>query len=228
VTAPAAGIEASGLVKRFGAVTVLDGISFATAEGSKTALLGANGAGKSTLLALLSTLASPNGGTASVAGFDVVRDGVEVRRRIGVLAHRPMVYEELSSLENLRFFARLYDVRAADARIEELLRQVGLWRRRHEPAEVLSRGYHQRLALARALVHSPPVLLVDEPETGLDEEGLALLDELVLQAHGLTVLAATHRRERVDRWADGAVEIVRGRIAGAEADEPTVTLPART
>ena len=223
MTAPGGGIEASGLVKRFGPVTVLDGIEFATSEGSKTALLGANGAGKSTLLALLSTLASPNAGTARVCGFDVNREGHEVRRRIGVLAHRPMVYEELSSLENLRFFARLYEVPQAEPRIEELLRRVGLWRRRHEPAEVLSRGYHQRLALARALVHSPPVLLVDEPETGLDEEGLALLDELVLEAPGRTVLAATHRRERIDRWADGVVEIVRGRVVGAEADQPSVT-----
>ncbi len=211
------GIEADGLVKRFGPVTVLDGISFTTPQGSKTALLGANGAGKSTLLALLSTLAAPTAGSARVAGFDVGKQGVEVRRRIGVLAHRPMVYEELSSLENLRFFARLYEVPEAEARIEELLRRVGLWRRRHEPAEVLSRGYHQRLALTRALVHSPPVLLVDEPETGLDEEGLALLDELVLESPGLTVLAATHRRERVDRWADGAIEIVRGRIAADQA-----------
>jgi len=222
VTVPGGGIEASGLVKRFGPVTVLDGITFATSEGSKTALLGANGAGKSTLLALLSTLASPNAGSARVAGFDVGREGAEVRRRIGVLAHRPMVYEELSALENLRFFARLYEVLESEPRIEELLRRVGLWRRRHEPAEVLSRGYHQRLAMARALVHSPPVLLVDEPETGLDDEGLALLDELVLEAPGLTVLAATHRRERVDRWADGVVEIVRGRVAGAKEDEPAI------
>lgn len=222
MTVPGGGIEASGLVKRFGPVTVLDGITFATSEGSKTALLGANGAGKSTLLALLSTLASPNAGSARVAGFDVGREGAEVRRRIGVLAHRPMVYEELSALENLRFFARLYEVLESEPRIEELLRRVGLWRRRHEPAEVLSRGYHQRLAMARALVHSPPVLLVDEPETGLDDEGLALLDELVLEAPGLTVLAATHRRERVDRWADGVVEIVRGRVAGAKEDEPAI------
>ena len=155
---------------------------------------------------MLSTLASPNAGTARVAGFDIAREGAEVRRHIGVLAHRPMVYEELSALENLRFFARLYDVRDAEPRIEELLRRVGLWRRRHEPAEVLSRGYHQRLALARALVHSPPVLLLDEPETGLDEEGIALLDKLVLEAPGVTVLAATHRLERIDRWADGDVD----------------------
>ena len=212
MTAASGGIVAEGLTRRFGVVTALDGVSFHVPANERFALLGANGAGKSTLLGILTTLAMPRAGTAIVAGFDVRTAASEVRRRIGVLAHSPMVYEELSPLENLQFFARLYGIPHPDSRIEALLRRVGLWSRRFEPARVFSRGYHQRLAIARALVHEPVVLLLDEPETGLDSEALELLDELMLCAPGLTVLAATHRRERVDHWATGVLELDRGRV----------------
>ena len=205
-------IEARGLTRRFGGTLALDDVSFEVAEGAKVALLGANGAGKTTLLALLSTLLTPSEGGASVAGHDLASDASALRASIGVLTHRPMLYEELTPEENLRFFARLYSVADAEARIEELLRAVGLWLRRDEPTAVLSRGYHQRLAIARALLHRPPVLLLDEPETGLDREALELLDRLVLHAPGLTVLAATHLRERVASWADGVLELERGRL----------------
>lgn len=214
-------IEARGLTKRFGRALAVDHVSFEVAEGAKVALLGANGAGKTTLLALLSTLLSPSEGEATVAGHDLASGGSALRASIGVLTHQPMLYEELTPEENLRFFARLYSVADAEERIEELLRAVGLWLRRDEPTAVLSRGYHQRLAIARALLHRPPVLLLDEPETGLDREALELLDRLVLHAPGLTVLAATHLRERVASWADGVLELERGRLlaggAGARA-----------
>ena len=210
-------IEARGLTRRFGGTLALDGVSFEVAEGAKIALLGANGAGKTTLLALLSTLLTPSEGRASVAGHDLASGGAALRASIGVLTHRPMLYEELTPEENLRFFARLYSVADAGERVEELLRAVGLWLRRDEPTAVLSRGYHQRLAIARALLHRPPVLLLDEPETGLDREALELLDRLVLHAPGLTVLAATHLRDRVASWADGVLELERGRlIEGSE------------
>ena len=210
-------IEARGLTKRFGSAIAVDRVSFEVAEGAKIALLGANGAGKTTLLALLSTLLSRNEGEATVAGHDLASDGSALRASIGVLTHQPMLYEELTPEENLRFFARLYSVDDAEARTEELLRAVGLWLRRDEPTAVLSRGYHQRLAIARALLHRPPVLLLDEPETGLDREALEVLDRLVLHAPGLTVLAATHLRERVSAWADGVLELERGRLlAGRE------------
>ncbi len=210
-------IEARGLTKRFGSAVAVDHVSFEVAEGAKIALLGPNGAGKTTLLALLSTLLSPSEGEATVAGHDLASDGHALRASIGVLTHRPMLYEELTPQENLRFFARLYSVTDAEARTEELLRAVGLWLRRDEPTAVLSRGFHQRLAIARALLHRPPVLLLDEPETGLDREALELLDRLVLHAPGLTVLAATHMRERVASWADGVLELERGRLLDSGA-----------
>ena len=225
-SAPA--IEARGLSRQYGPATAVDDVTFALAPGSKTALLGANGAGKTTLLAMLSTLLHPTAGSAFIAGHDLAHPTAALRRSIGVLAHRPMLYEELSPLENLHFFGRLYGVDEAGGRVEELLRAAGLWFRRDEATEVLSHGYHQRLAIARALLHSPTVLFADEAETGLDEQGVALLDELVLHAPGLTVLAATHRRDRVEGWADGTLVLDRGRLLSADGTRPqAVAVSAR-
>lgn len=220
-TPPAAAIEARDLTRRYGGVPVVDHVSLTLPVGARVALLGANGAGKTTLLALLTALLTPHEGAAWIGGH--AAGSPEARRSIGVLAHQPMLYEELSPLENVCFFARLYGVADGAARAETLLRRIGLWNRRHDATASLSRGYHQRLAIARALVHAPTVLLLDEPETGLDAEGSALLDELMLAAPGTTVLAATHRADRVDGWADGALTLVRGRVAdrrGSAAAEP--------
>ena len=206
-------LETRGLTKRFGGLAVVDQVSIRLPAGSKTALTGANGAGKSTLLAMLSTLMAPTEGEALIDGQSLATRPAALRRRLGVLAHAPMLYEEFTPTENLRFFADLYGVPDAEPRIEELLRTVGLWSRRHERTEVFSRGYHQRLALARVLVHRPALLLLDEPETGLDREGMALLDELMLKAPGVTVLAATHRLDRIEQWADGVIHLERGRVA---------------
>lgn len=206
-------IEAQELSKIYSGLAAVDHISFVLPEGSHTALVGPNGAGKSTLLAMLSTLITPSHGTGIINGLDVGEASPELRQIIGVMTHRPMVYERLGSLENLLFFGRLYNVPDLQSRAEELLRAVGLWLRRDEPAEMLSRGYHQRLALARALLHRPKVLLLDEPETGLDEQGLKLLDELVLFASGVTVLAATHRREHVEYWAGSVMTIEHGLLS---------------
>ena len=222
MNSPGAGatvIEARGLTKRYGGTTVLGDVSFTIAAGEKVALTGANGAGKTTLLAVLSTLAAPSSGEATIAGHGHEGARAALRRTIGVLTHRPMLYEELTPLENLRFFARLYGVIDAQGRIEELLRTTGTWRRRDEPTSVLSRGMHQRLAIARALVHAPTVLLLDEPETGLDAEGIEILDSLMLCAPGTTVLAATHRLDHLDAWADRQIHLDRGRLASTGARE---------
>lgn len=219
-------IEAHDLTKRYGATAVLDGLSFTVEAGAKVALTGANGAGKSTLLAVLGTLAMTSTGTFAVAGFEAERQGAALRRSIGVLAHSPMVYEELTPLENLRFFVRLYGVEDGEERASALLERVGLWRRRHEATRVLSRGMHQRLAIARALVHRPTVLLLDEPETGLDADGLELLDEEMLRAPDLTVLAATHQLGRIEGWADSRLTLHRGRIAEAVGTGVDATVAA--
>ena len=211
-TAAAAGIEARGLTKSYRGVVAIDGISFALPPGSRTALLGANGAGKSTLLHTLATLVSPTGGSAVIAGEDVAEASARLRRQIGFMGHLPMLYEELTPAENLRFFARLYDLQDGARRAEELLRAVGLWTRRGEPTAVLSRGMRQRLALARAVLHRPRVLLLDEPETGLDAGGLDVLERFALRSERATVLAATHRPERLGRWATRRLVLDRGRV----------------
>jgi heme exporter protein A len=216
-----AAIEATALTRQYGGVPVVRGVDLHLPTGSRTALLGANGAGKTTLLGMLATLITPTSGSLRINGHD--RSSSALRRSIGVLGHRPMLYEDLSPQENLRFFARLYGVSDPDARIEELLRRVGLWTRRHERTAVLSRGYHQRLALARLLVHSPEVVIADEPETGLDPDGIALLDELVLALPGLTVLAATHRIDHIEAWATGTVRLERGSVV---EDTSSVLAPA--
>jgi heme ABC exporter ATP-binding subunit CcmA len=217
-------IEARGLTKRYGGNTVFDDATFTVAMGEKVALTGANGAGKSTLLAVLATLAAPSSGDAVIAGHALSGPTAELRRSVGVLAHRPMLYEELTPLENMRFFARLYDVANSEHRIEELLRTLGLWRRRDEPTGVLSRGTHQRLAIARALIHAPTVLLLDEPETGLDADAIAMLDDLMLCARGITVLAATHRLDRIEGWADRRLHLERGRLAHRSDRELTASV----
>ncbi len=214
-------VEATGLTRRYGGLEVVRSVDLRIPAGRRVALLGANGAGKTTLLAMLATLLAPSDGRATVLGHDLAKRPAGLRRAIGVLGHQPMLYEELSPLENLQFFAGLYDVPDAATRIEEMLRAVGLWTRRRERTAVLSRGYHQRLALARALIHRPALLLADEPETGLDPEGVALLDEIALADPGLTVIAATHRVDRVAAWATGLVRLERGRVV-----EDTASVPA--
>ena len=218
-------VEAVGLSKSYRGVAAVDRVSFALPAGSRTALLGANGAGKSTLLSLLATLVAPTEGSARVAGEDLAAAGPELRRRIGVMAHLPMLYEELTPAENLRFFARLYSLEDGAERGAELLHAVGLWGRRDEPTAVLSRGMHQRLALARAVLHRPPVLLLDEPETGLDAAGVELLERLALAAPGTTVLAATHRHERIEGWASGRLVLDRGRVVEDAIERPPAAPP---
>ena len=205
-------VQTRELTRRYAGVDVVRQVSVSIPVGRKVALVGSNGAGKTTLLSILSTLVQPTSGDASIVGHPLRQRDPGLRRSIGILRHSPMLYEALSPQENLEFFARLYEVTDAPARIEELLRLVGLWRRRHESTSILSRGMHQRLAIARAVIHQPAVMLLDEPETGLDPDGIALLDQVMLRAPGVTVLAATHRVDRIEAWADGLVRLDRGRV----------------
>jgi len=182
-------IVARGLGRSFGAKRVLRDLDLDVAERDLLLVTGPNGSGKSTLLALCAGLLAPTRGELEVR--------VE-RSRIGYMAHEPLVYRELSALENLDLYGRLYRVPERRERIGMLLERYGLWEARRERVAAFSRGMQQRLALCRTLLHEPDLLLLDEPYAGLDEEGAELLDgELAALAGARTLLLATHDAERV-------------------------------
>src|SRR5579883_2315564 len=169
-------LEIRGLKKSYGLKPILRRVDLVLPRGQRLALLGANGAGKTTLLRVLAGLSRPNAGTVLLEGLDSVRDGQQVRRLVGFVAHQPYLYEELTALENLVFFGQMYAIPHVQERAHALLQRVGLEKRAHERVSALSRGQVQRLAWARALLHAPHILLLDEPETGLDQTGTTLVD----------------------------------------------------
>ena len=212
-------IEARGLTKHFGLKPVLRGVDLAVAPGECVALLGPNGAGKTTLLRLLAGLSKPTTGAASVAGHRLPADAGGARGRLGVVSHQTLLYADLTAEENLRFYARLYDLPQPGARIAAVLEQVGLLARRRDPVRTFSRGMQQRLAIGRAILHDPDVLLFDEPYTGLDPEAAALLDGVLrgIAARRRAVLLTTHDLPRALALADRILILSRGRIAFAAA-----------
>jgi heme exporter protein A len=212
-------VEARGLTKLFGRHRALGGVDVTLRAGRLCALLGPNGAGKSTLLGILSTLVRPTSGEVRFAAAGRDLEAREIRAGIGVLAHEAMVYGELSGLENLRFFARLYDVPDAEARATALLDEVGLDKEaRQRAARTYSRGMLQRLALARALLHQPRLLLLDEPFTGLDRHGTAALARTLAAARqdGRIVLVVSHDLEALGELCDHLVVLRRGKIVHDE------------
>ncbi len=210
-------IQVRGLVKRFGLRAVLRGVDLTVHAGEFVALLGPNGAGKTTLLRILATLSRPTRGEVRLAGYRLPGQASQARRYLGLVSHQPLLYGDLSAAQNLRFYARLYGVPDAEARLRTLLRRVGLYARRRDLVRTFSRGMQQRLAIARALLHDPAVLLMDEPYTGLDQDAAARLDDLLqaIAAEGRTVLMASHNLPRVAALASRFVVLTRGRIAAS-------------
>lgn len=225
-------LRARGIVKEFGFRRVLDDVSFDLPAGTFLALFGPNGAGKSTLLRILASLARPTSGSVEIGGENAHgRSRARTRNTIGLLSHRTLLYDDLTGLENLMFFAGLYGLGDARARAEAQLRDTGLWARRDDRVGTYSRGMQQRLAIARALIHDPTLLLFDEPFTGLDpaasERFAALLHRLkdgkrsaVLVTHDLPSGLAL-----ADRWAllaDGRI-----RAEGATSEATAASIAAR-
>jgi len=220
-------LEMNSVQKSFGLKPVLRDITLTLHAGERVALLGANGAGKTTLLRILAGLTRPGSGRITIAGLDLGEQTRAVQRKLGFVAHQPYLYDDLTALENLLFFARMYALEHSRQRAETLLQRVGLSKKARERAGSLSRGQSQRLALARALLHAPELLLLDEPETGLDQEGLALLAELLHEHHarGGTLLFTTHDLEAAQGSSDCMVLLSKGRVvyqqetAGLEREE---------
>jgi heme exporter protein A len=202
-------IALDGLERRYGDRPALAGVSVRVAEGQTLAVFGANGAGKTTLLRVLATLLRPHAGGVSVLGWELPGEAWRARARIGLLGHEPLLYPDLTARENLRFHARLHGV--AHARVDELLRAVGMERRAGDPVRELSRGMVQRVAAARALLHDPALLLLDEPRAGLDPGAAEQLEPLIGRASGRTRVLVTHDVERGLREADVVLGLRAGR-----------------
>ncbi len=195
-------IKAEALKKSFGGHEALRGIDIRIKKGEFYTLFGPNGAGKTTFIKILSTLAKPSSGSLTVAGHDAVKEPDRVRRVTGVLSHDPFLYENLSAFENIMFFGTLYGVKDSRGRAREVIDRVGLGRREHDLVRTFSRGMKQRLAVARAIVHDPGILLLDEPYTGLDQHGAGVFGDMLsmLKSDGRTILMTTHNiDEGLDR-----------------------------
>jgi len=210
-------IEVVSLSKRFGNKYVLKGLDMKVKPGEIVALLGANGAGKTTLLRILASLANPSLGKIKVGGFSLPAEAAAARASLGFLGHKALLYRDLSAEQNLLFCSRLYGLRNADSRVDEVLELVNLSQRRRDPVRIFSRGMLQRLAIGRAILHKPQVLLLDEAHTGLDQESVSMLNELLrsLAYKGAAILITSHDLERVSELANRVDVLVAGRIAAS-------------
>jgi heme exporter protein A len=214
-TAPA--VVLRDLRRAYGERVALDGVTLSLPHGATLAVFGANGAGKTTLLRVLATLLRPHAGEARVLGCALPREGWAVRGRLGLLAHEPLLYRDLTALENLRFHARLHGVAAG--RAGELLEAVGMARRADEPVRALSRGMAQRVAICRALLHGPELLLLDEPLAHLDPGAAGAVAPLIGRASGATRVLISHDVEEGLAEAD--------LVLGLRAGRPALLAPAR-
>jgi len=206
-----AAIELRGLTRHFGERTALRDVSVRVPRGATLAVLGRNGAGKSTLLRILATLLRPSGGELAVLGEPLPRRAFAVRGRLGLLAHEPLLYSDLTGRENLRYHARLHGVN--EARIELLLEAVGMRPRGDEPVRLLSRGMVQRLAVCRAVLHAPQLLLLDEPRANLDPAASELVEPLIGRASGATRVLTSHDPQAALAEADLVLGLKDGRAA---------------
>jgi len=221
----AAGIEVAGVTKRFGALVALNAVSFNVQVGTTLALLGPNGAGKTTLLKIVSGLSKASSGTVRVGMADLSESEDSVRRQFGVVSHQTMLYEDLTAAENLVFYGKLYGLDNLELRVQDTLGSVGLGDRSGDRVRTFSRGMKQRLAIARAVIHDPKVLLFDEPFTGLDVAGRDLLTERIraFRAEGRTGILVTHDLGQAVDLADRYVMLDRGRVV-REGDCEGVTV----
>ena len=192
------------LTKRFGDILAVDELALEVSQGEVFGFLGPNGAGKTTTVRMLTSLIAPTSGRAVVNGLTLGRDNTAIRRSVGILTEAPGLYDRLSAEHNLRIFAELYEVKDARAQVEKYLRLMGLWERRDDEAGTFSKGMRQKLAIARALLHEPPIVFLDEPTAGLDPEAAHMVREAIggLRQQGRTIFMCTHNLDEADRLCD--------------------------
>lgn len=190
-------IEAEGLTKSFGDRYALKGIDLRVRKGDCLTIFGPNGSGKTTLLKLLCTISKPSGGTAYIDGADLAKAPVEIRRKLGVVGHSSFLYSNLTINENLRFYGKMYQIGNLEQRITEVVSQVQLESRLHARVGTLSHGMQQRVAIARAVIHNPPIMLLDEPETGLDLHATRMMRDVLdtINSGERTIVMTTHNIE---------------------------------
>ncbi|MBI2860505.1 MAG: ABC transporter ATP-binding protein [Chloroflexi bacterium] len=208
-------IKVEGLTKSFGSYTALKKIDLDVGQQESVVIFGPNGAGKTTLIKVLATILNPTSGKVSINGLDIKHDAEEARRQIGVVSHQTFLYGNLTIHENLDFYGRMYDVPARAARIRQVVETVGMTHRLHHRVNTLSRGMQQRVSIARALLHQPNIILLDEPETGLDQQAISMLWSVLRTGDQVkrTIIHATHNLERGFDLCDRLLIIDRGRIA---------------
>lgn len=197
-------IKAENLTKQFNGIVAVDRLSLDIAAGEVFGFLGPNGAGKTTTVRMLTSLIAPTSGNAEVAGFRVGEADREIRRHVGILTEAPGLYERLTAERNLEIYARLYEVEDVAGQVERYLRLLGLWDRRKDPAGTFSKGMKQKLTIARALLHEPNVVFLDEPTAGLDPEAAKLVRDFVadLRTQGRTIFMCTHNLDEAERLCD--------------------------
>jgi heme exporter protein A len=206
--------EARGITKSFGDISILKGINLSIGYGESVVILGPNGAGKTTLIKILATIMKPSSGEIVVHGLDLKNNAQSIRRKIGMVTHHTMLYGNLTAYENLKFYSCMYDVPRIEDRIQEIVAMVGMTDRLHSRIDTLSRGMQQRISIARALIHNPAIMLLDEAETGLDQESTSMLwgsfQSGEKERHSL--ILTTHNFERGLELGDRILILNRGKI----------------
>ncbi len=207
-------IEVQGLTKSFGNHLALRGIDLEVRQGESVVIFGPNGAGKTTLIKVLASIMNPSSGRVLVGGLSLKNNAEEIRRRIGVVTHQTFLYSNLTAYENLEFYSRMYDVPRVKERIHEVVAMVEMTSRLYDRVGTLSRGMQQRLSIARSLLHKPAIMLLDEPEMGLDQQAISMLWE-ALQTEGEekhTIILTTHNLERGLELGDRLLILDKGKI----------------
>ena len=197
-------IQTQNLTKKFGEIVAVNHLDLEVHEGEVFGFLGPNGAGKTTTVRMLTSLIAPSDGTAVVNGYTIGKDDQKIRQTVGILTESPGVYDSLSAEYNLEIYANLYEVKDVHGQVEKYLQMLGLWERRQDEAGTFSKGMKQKLAIARALLHEPRILFLDEPTAGLDPEAAHLVRDFIeeLRKEGRTIFLCTHNLDEADRLCD--------------------------